>query len=194
MASNNENSEDQTDRPFEGPRGDEAQGEGARSRRWVRWIFGLCIVLVITAAAGFFLRLPLAGMVLRAGLDRAGFKDAAVSVSDLSTSHIKLTDVRLGAELSIGTAEARFDLLRLPENPFTRFAFDGVRVDLTGTDSTLLQKFGKPREDAVPETIRMLTDRVAGLPAVSVKNLAKNKVAGVAQRACIKSDRLQNTV
>ncbi|NQU72326.1 MAG: hypothetical protein HQ514_17375, partial [Rhodospirillales bacterium] len=138
----------------------------------MRWAIGVCVVIAVAVAAGFHWRLPLAGAVLRVGLDQAGIHGAILTANALSTSQIHLTDVSLGSELDIGSIEADFDLSRLPENPFTRLAFDGVRIDLTGTDRTLRHMSGDRRDGATPATIRALIDRVAGLPAVAVKDLS----------------------
>ena len=166
MAPNDERSGHRSDQPGSSRR--------ARpwARPWARWVIGVCVVLTIAVAAGFYWRLPLAGTVLRAGLDRAGIRGAILTVSALSTSRIQLTDIRLGSELGIRSAEAGFDLSRLPGNPFTRFTLDGVRSDLTGPGRTLRQYFGNRRQGAAPATIRTLLDRVAGMPAIAVRDMS----------------------
>jgi hypothetical protein len=141
-------------------------------RRWARWVLGVCVVLALAVGAGVYWRLPLAGAVLRAALDRAGIHGAVLTVSALSTSRMRLTGVRLGPELRIGSAEAAVDLWRLPGNPFTQIALDDVRADLTRTDQSLRQMFGNRREGATPATLRTLRARAAGLPAIAIRNLS----------------------
>ncbi|MDH3241874.1 MAG: hypothetical protein OEO83_14550, partial [Alphaproteobacteria bacterium] len=162
MGLNMEPSEHRLDQP----------GGKPRQRHRARWVTSVCVGIAIIVAAGFYWRLPLAGAVLRVALDRAGIDDATLTVSALSTSRIRLTDVRLGSGLAIGSVEAAFNLSRLPENPVTRLAFDGVRSDLAETDRTLREMFGNRRDGETPATIRTLLDRMAGLPAIAVTDLS----------------------
>jgi hypothetical protein len=162
MSSHNNRSEDPSDQPRRRP----------RRRLWTRWVFAAGGVLAAVVAAGAYWRLPLAGAVLRAALDRAGLAGATLTVDALSTSRIRLSDVRLGPELAIANAEVSFDLSRLPGNPFTRFALEGIRSDLTGADRTLRELSGNGRDDAPPTTIRTLLRRAAEFPAIAVRDMS----------------------
>jgi hypothetical protein len=162
MSSHDNRSEDPSDQPSRRP----------RRRPWTRWIFAAGIVLAAIVAAGAYWRLPLAGAVLRAALDRAGLAGATLTVDSLSTSRIRLSDVRLGPELAIANAEAGLDLTRLPENPVTQLVIDGVEADLAGTAMTLQQVSRNGRGDTAPATIRGWIHGAEGLPPVTVRNLS----------------------
>jgi hypothetical protein len=144
-----------------------------RRRRWTRWVVGAFVVLAIAVAAGAYWRLPLAGVVLRAVLERAGLDGATLTVDTLSPSRIRLTDVRVGADIAIASAEAGLDLARLPGNPVTSVAIDGVEADVAGAMKTLQQFSGNGRPAvAPPPTIRSWLDRAERIPPVTVKNLS----------------------
>ncbi|MGE0652453.1 MAG: YdbH domain-containing protein [Alphaproteobacteria bacterium] len=148
-----------------------------RRRPWTRWIVVVVVVLAVIVAAGVSWRLPLAGGVLRVVLDRAGLHDTTLTVDAISPSRIRLTDVRVGSDITIASADVGFDLARLPGNPVTSVMIDGVEADVAGAMKTL-QQYSRNDRPAVtpPPTIRGWLDRAEGIPPVTVKNLSLRNV------------------
>lgn len=79
--------------------------------------------------------------------------------------------------MEIKSVDAVFDLSRLPENPITRVAVDGVRADLADSWRELAKMSPDKTEPdgadtAPPATIRSLLTRMADLPDVTVRNIS----------------------
>lgn len=149
-----------------------ATGEPKR-RRLVRWLAGVALAIVLVLAGLVYWRLPIAGAVLRAGLDRMGFPGAALSVDALSLSHLRLSGVRLGREADVAAADVTFDLTRLPGQPVTRLSLDHVQLDLTNPDGPLRRRLEARRgQTGGGVTLRQLPDLIAALPAVAIRDAA----------------------
>ena len=111
------------------------------------------------------------------GLGRAGIHNAKVTITALSASQIRLTDLRLGDAIEIKTMNAAFDLSHLPGNPVTRVTVDGVRADLAGVRRELAKMSPDRTEPdgadtAPPPTIRSLLTQMAELPDITVRNIS----------------------
>lgn len=141
-------------------------------KRWRRWLVGSVVVIAFAMAALVFWRLPIAGMVLRAGLDWAGFPNARLTVSNLSLSRLRLTGVRLGGEVEAASAEIGFDLIRLPGPAVTRVSLGRTRIDLTDPAGLLRRRLDAPRVAQPATTIRRLLDRAAALPQITIEDVA----------------------
>ena len=162
MASNNRSSEEQSGQAADKP---------GRSRRG-RTAAGIVLVLAACLAALFVFREPLAGAALRFALARAGFEDASLTVTGLSFDRVALADVRLGRELSVRTVAAGWALSRLPGNPVTRLALDGVRLDLTDPAGPLRRRIEERPAESAPMTLRTIIARSAALPAFTAKDMS----------------------
>lgn len=162
MASNKEDSQERPDNSSEKP----------PAARRGRWALRIVLALVVLVGAAVFWREPLAGFALRAALKQAGFAGVELSVDGLTASRLALRDVRLGGELAVRSAEAAYDLTRLPANPVTRLTLDGVRIDLTGEPGPLRQGLASRPAATAPATLRTLLGRAATLPSFAGRDLS----------------------
>lgn len=148
-----------------------------RRRIWLRWIAAFCVLVVIALLAALYWRVPLANVAIEFGLGRAGIHNTKVTVTALSATQIRVTDLRLGDAIDAKEIEAVFDLSRLPGNPVTRVTVDDVRADLVDAQRELT-KLSSDRsesdgvETAPPPTIRSLLTRIADLPDVTLRNVS----------------------
>lgn len=116
--------------------------------RGARLLIGLLVLVAVVAGAVYLLRLPLAGMAVRAGMSAAGLENPRARVTALSLDGISLSGVAAGPEereiLRIDAAEATYDwrallferrvetvragpgLVRLVVSPDGRIAVPGI--------------------------------------------------------------------
>lgn len=81
--------------------------------RAARILIGCLVLVAILAGGAYLLRLPLAGMAVRAGMSAAGLGNPRARVTALSLDRIALADVAAGSQgrdiLHIDAAEAAYD-------------------------------------------------------------------------------------
>lgn len=140
-------------------------------KRWHRWLAGGLLVVAVAAAGLAYWRAPVAGAVLRAGLEAAGFANPRLTVTDLSLSRIRLTGIRLGDDIDVVSADVEFDLLHRPGPVVTHLSLGRTRLDLTDPAGPLRQRLDAEDGATAPITLRRLLAGAADWPRITIGDL-----------------------
>lgn len=153
--------------------------DGSPGRRWRRWLLRGILVVAFAVAALVFWRLPIAGAVLRAGLDWAGISGARVTVTEFTLSRVRLAGIRLGGEVVADSVEIGFDLIRPSGPALTRLSLGRTRLDFTDPAGPLRQRLDEPQPAGGGTTLRRVLDRATALPLIAVEDMVlRYPVAG----------------
>ena len=110
------------------------------ARRAVRFLFALLILVLVLAAAAYIYRVPLAQTVLLRYLEEIGVPGARLTVAEVETDGVALSDLSAGeaGEVSVRSVRVRYSLADLLEPRAERVEIEGLVLNLDlGEGATL---------------------------------------------------------